>query len=159
MDKKYIYVLSQSHITGYKVGYTNDVSRRLKELQYMTTSPGPFKCEFLYEVSDPRFVEANIHKVLNEYRTYNRKEFFNIDLRTIVKVIKSFPGEVINLPLVKKDETTIGKKEIDLNNFDIRKELYRMFKKLCDGGLTTREAEAAMGLSRRSYYRYKKIYG
>ena len=151
MDKKYIYVLSQSHITGYKVGYTNDVSRRLKELQYMTTSPGPFKCEFLYEVSDPRFVEANIHKVLNEYRTYNRKEFFNIDLRTIVKVIKSFPGEVINLPLVKK--------EIDLNNFDIRKELYRMFKKLCDGGLTTREAEAAMGLSRRSYYRYKKIYG
>jgi hypothetical protein len=74
-------------------------------------------------------------------------------------VIKSFPGEVINLPLLKKDETTIGKKEIDLNNFDIRKELYRMFKKLCDGGLTTREAEAAIGLSRRSYYRYKKIYG
>ena len=159
MDKKYIYVLSQSHITGYKIGYTNDVSRRIKELQYMTTSPGPFKCEFLYEVSDPRLVEANIHKVLDEYRTYNRKEFFDIDLRTIVKVIKSFPVEVINLPLVKKDESTIGKKEIDLFTYDIRKELYEMFKKLCDGGLTTREAEAAMGWSRRSYYRYKKIYG
>ena len=159
MDKKYIYVLSQSHITGYKIGYTNDVSRRIKELQNMTTSPGPFKCEFLYEVSDPRLVEENIHKVLDEYRTYNRKEFFDIDLRTIVKVIKSFPGEVINLPLVKKDESTIGKKEIDLFTYDIRKELYEMFKKLCDGGLTTREAEAAMGWSRRSYYRYKKIYG
>jgi glutaminase len=47
----------------------------------------------------------------------------------------------------------------EMNNYDEKRVLYNMFKNLCDNGLTTREAEVAMGLSRRSYYRYKKIYG
>lgn len=159
MDKKYIYILSQSHITGYKVGYTNNLERRLKELQYMTTSPGPFKCEFLYLVSDPIVTESNIHKMLDKYRTYNRKEFFNTDLRTIISVIKLFPGEVINLPVSKKENISFEMMVNEMNNYDEKRVLYNMFKNLCENGLTTREAEVAMGLSRRSYYRYKKIYG
>ena len=125
----------------------------------MTTSPGPFKCEFLYLVSDPIVTESKVHKMLDKYRTYNRKEFFNVDLRTIINVIKLFPGEVINLPIPKKENISMEMMVNEMNNYDEKRVLYNMFKNLCDNGLTTREAEVAMGLSRRSYYRYKKIYG
>jgi hypothetical protein len=74
-------------------------------------------------------------------------------------VIKLFPGEVINLPVSKKENISFEMMVNEMNNYDEKRVLYNMFKNLCENGLTTREAEVAMGLSRRSYYRYKKIYG
>ncbi|WP_163340938.1 GIY-YIG nuclease family protein [Desulfopila sp. IMCC35008] len=74
---EYVYILSNESMPDIvKVGKTNDIKRRLKELQ-STGVPTPFKIEKLWRCKTSLNYEKYLHDKLNNYRISNSREFFH----------------------------------------------------------------------------------
>lgn len=64
---------------------------RAKQLSSTTAAAMPFIVAYHREVAAPFEVEALIHKLLNEYRVNEGREFFRMPLHEVVKVFDTFP--------------------------------------------------------------------
>ena len=91
MTKGYIYVLSNPSMPNlYKVGWCRkDPENRASEL-YKTGVPTPFKIEFKKLVNNASNLEQKIHKLLDEHRINDKREFFkSINKDELLQVVKT----------------------------------------------------------------------
>ena len=89
-----MYVLTNDSIPGQvKIGYTkNNAEDRARQL-YQTGVPTAFKVAYEYVCVDGYGLEQQVHKVLDEYRVANGREFFYIDVETAKNTILEVAGE------------------------------------------------------------------
>jgi hypothetical protein len=89
MDNHYVYVLTNPWFKDdvVKIGYTRcDVKSRVNSL-FNTSIPTKFNIEFVIVTTDGISVERKIHKHLNYCRINSGREFFQISLDELKKVI------------------------------------------------------------------------
>ena len=74
---KIIYILTnQSMPDTIKIGITDNLERRIRELDN-TSTPLPFECYYAVEVENASDIEKKIHDGLDDKRVRNNREFFN----------------------------------------------------------------------------------
>ena len=74
---KIVYVLTnQSMPDTIKIGITDNLERRMRELDN-TSTPLPFECYYAVEVQDAKVIEKKIHEGLDDKRVRQSREFFN----------------------------------------------------------------------------------
>ena len=74
---KIVYILTnQSMPDTIKIGITDNLERRMKELDN-TSTPLPFECYYAVEVQDAKVIEKKIHEGLDDKRIRQNREFFN----------------------------------------------------------------------------------
>jgi hypothetical protein len=96
-DPGFVYVMrSEAHaLDVYKVGLTRRTTeKRAGELSSATGVPVPFGVLTQWEIGNCKAVEDEVHERLKAYRVNERREFFRIDLRTIIAVIDSIVKKV-----------------------------------------------------------------
>ena len=72
-----VYILTnQSMPETIKIGITDNLERRIKELDN-TSTPLPFECYYAVEVKDASKIEKKIHEGLDDKRIRQNREFFN----------------------------------------------------------------------------------
>ena len=72
-----VYILTnQSMPETIKIGITDNLERRIKELDN-TSTPLPFECYYAVEVKDASKIEKKIHEGLDDKRVRQNREFFN----------------------------------------------------------------------------------
>ena len=74
---KIVYILTnQSMPDTIKIGITDNLERRMRELDN-TSTPLPFECYYAVEVQDAKVIEKKIHEGLDNSRIRQSREFFN----------------------------------------------------------------------------------
>ena len=74
---KIVYILTnQSMPDTIKIGITDNLDRRIRELDN-TSTPLPFECYYAVEVEDAKAIEKKIHEGLDDKRIRQSREFFN----------------------------------------------------------------------------------
>lgn len=74
---KFVYILTnQSMPDTIKIGITDNLERRMRELDN-TSTPLPFECYYAVEVQDAKVIEKKIHEGLDDKRVRQNREFFN----------------------------------------------------------------------------------
>ena len=74
---KIVYILTnQSMPETIKVGITDNLDRRVRELDN-TSTPLPFECYYAVEVENASAIEKKIHEGLDDKRVRQNREFFN----------------------------------------------------------------------------------
>ena len=85
----FIYVFTNSaHPELVKIGKTDDVERRVKELSRQTGVPGKFEVFYSRKVSNAARVEKDILEALAVLRIYPNKEFLKIEPERLVKILQ-----------------------------------------------------------------------
>ena len=75
---KIVYILTnQSMPDTIKVGITDNLDRRVRELDN-TSTPLPFECYYAVEVENASTIEKKIHEGLDDKRVRQNREFFNV---------------------------------------------------------------------------------
>lgn len=84
-----IYILTNEAMPGYiKIGKTNDLDRRVKELSRHSGVPLPFEVFYASEVNDMDFVEKKLHEAFGRTRIAENREFFTETPERVVAAIK-----------------------------------------------------------------------
>ncbi|MGL5963849.1 MAG: GIY-YIG nuclease family protein [Fusobacteriaceae bacterium] len=85
-NKGLVYALINPGMPGYvKIGKTKrDIEKRINELSSSSGVPHKYACAYSIEVSDCHIVEKKLHEDFSKYRVNNNREFFEIDLKTIM---------------------------------------------------------------------------
>src|SRR5574343_326823 len=84
-----IYILTNVAMPGYiKIGKTNDLDRRVKELSRHSGVPLPFEVFYAAEVADMDFVEKKLHEAFGRTRVAENREFFTETPERVVADIK-----------------------------------------------------------------------
>ena len=74
---KIVYILTnESMADTIKVGITDNLDRRIRELDN-TSTPLPFECYYAVEVENASVIEKKIHEGLDDKRVRQNREFFN----------------------------------------------------------------------------------
>lgn len=87
-----IYIINNKNRDGkevFKIGRTNDLDQRLKDLNGETSNLGKFKAVAFFPVSDTVKAETDVHKALQQFRIQNNKEFFKGNQFKIIKIVQS----------------------------------------------------------------------
>ena len=72
-----VYILTNESMSDIiKIGITDNLSRRLRELDN-TSTPLPFECFYAVEVDDARAIESLLHEAFDDKRIRQNREFFN----------------------------------------------------------------------------------
>lgn len=115
----------------YKIGWTRkDPEIRISEL-YTTGVPTPFKIEYKQLVNNAPSIENKIHKLLNEYRVSNEREFFKfskkdeiinfikieVDAETDIEIEDKCIPNYKNKSFINYITKQFEKSEIDIHNF------------------------------------------
>ena len=66
-----------------KIGKTDNIERRLKELTSSTGVPVAFECFYCGEVDDNDKVESNLHIAFGDHRINAKREFFRISAENV----------------------------------------------------------------------------
>ena len=97
-----IYILTNEAMPGLvKIGFTQDLTERLRSLSAASGVPLPFECHYAAEVPDHVRVESLLHQLFAEHRVNPRREFFqlNPEKAVVALSIGNFkdvtPGEVV----------------------------------------------------------------
>lgn len=105
---EYVYILTNPAMPEFvKVGITNNIERRKKDLYKKTCVPLPFEC-FAHIVVKPTSkvsaatLEKNLHKLLSKSITQN-KEFFRTSTSEVLEFFQSFVETNPALELVMGD--------------------------------------------------------
>ena len=95
--KYWVYVLSNISMPGLlKVGYTKlQPGIRAHQVSSVTGVATPFNVEYSFKCHEGEFLEAEVHKCLEPYRVSNNREFFNVGLDKVVKIIEEFGEKYI----------------------------------------------------------------
>lgn len=84
-----IYVLTNEAMHGLvKIGLTQNLEQRIRELSTPTGVPLPFECHYAAEVPDHVKVEGLLHQLFSEHRVNPRREFFRIPPEKAVIALK-----------------------------------------------------------------------
>lgn len=87
-DRLGVYFVNIRDTNRYKVGFTKNIGRRLKELK--TNSPFAIDLHFFLLTEQPRLVERELHSILSNNRTV--REWFEIDnIEELISAIKKLP--------------------------------------------------------------------
>lgn len=91
MAKGFIYILSNPSVKGkLKIGFSaRHPTSRAEEL-FTTGVISPFEVEAFLEVDNPGKVETEIHRRLADFRVVGDREFFDVDIKSAIAVLKSF---------------------------------------------------------------------
>lgn len=74
-----IYILTNEAIPGLvKIGFTQNLEQRMRELSTASGVPLPFECHYAAEVPDHVRIENLMHQLFSEHRINPRREFFRI---------------------------------------------------------------------------------
>lgn len=120
---EYVYLFTNPAMPDYvKVGITNDIERRKRELYDKTCVPLPFEC-FAHIVVKPNSrisaatLEKNLHNLLSKSITKN-KEFFRASTAEVLEFFQSFVETNPALKLVMGDGSSkADKKKNDPTTF------------------------------------------
>ena len=115
-----IYILINEAMPDYiKIGRTNDIDRRLKDLDW-TNMPLPFQCYYAARVKDVNFVERQIHTAFADNRARSNREFFKMNPERVVAIVKLVEIENVTpnrdmgeTPEVKEELMKIYKKRFN----------------------------------------------
>lgn len=130
-DKEgFVYILSNQSMLGLlKIGYSKNVSERVKQLSN-TSIPTPFKCEYYIYSEDCVRLEKAVHSSLLFCRVNSDREFFKITLLDAIKCIykeatqldKDYNNSIIGLRdllgcrerVIDTQKMIIAKNEVEL---------------------------------------------
>lgn len=85
----YVYILSNDAYPNiYKIGSTYGLPEERAEELTGTGHLMPFKVEDKIKIKSAEFYEKKIHSLLNKYRVKQNREFFQIELNEIKKILK-----------------------------------------------------------------------
>ena len=91
-----VYILiNQSMPETIKIGITDNLERRIKELDN-TSTPLPFECFYAVEVQDASKIEKKIHEGLDDKRIRQNREFFNVSpeqAKSILEIAEVMGGK------------------------------------------------------------------
>jgi len=91
----YVYVMTNSafpHLV--KIGRTvNSPHERAKELS-STGVPSHFTVAYYQKFEDCIETEKTLHAIFSEYRSNMRREFFDVDAKEAIDVIRELPGQI-----------------------------------------------------------------
>lgn len=89
LNMNIIYILTNVAMPGYiKIGKTNDLDRRVKELSRASGVPLPFEVFYASEVNDMDFVERKLHEAFGRTRVAENREFFTETPERVVAALK-----------------------------------------------------------------------
>ena len=89
----WVYVLTNPAMPGLvKIGLTRNPSARAAELTVATGVPAPFVIAWCRAVSDCATVESAVHRLLDDRRVSDKREFFRCDVKTARQVIEAAAG-------------------------------------------------------------------
>ena len=99
MNKKgTIYVISNPAIPNMvKIGKTDNLERRIKELSSPSGIPLAFECVVAKTVNDIDFAEKKLHEAFASKRINPRREFFDIDEEELIALFELLEGEYATL--------------------------------------------------------------
>jgi hypothetical protein len=91
-----VYILENEAMPGIiKVGMTNNLARRVAELNNCTAVPLPFRCRYAAMVEDPAFVERRLHAAFAPHRLSPRREFFKVPVECVIAAIELVALETV----------------------------------------------------------------
>ena len=112
---KIVYILTnQSMSDTIKIGITDDLESRMKQLDN-TSTPLPFECYYAVEVEDARAIEKKIHEGLDDKRIRQNREFFNAtaeQAKAILEIAEVMGGKNVT-PTEDIVETPQDKQALD----------------------------------------------
>ncbi len=74
-----IYILTNEAMPGLvKIGFTQDLTQRLRDLSTPSGVPLPFECHYAAEVPEHVKVEALLHQLFSDQRVNPKREFFRL---------------------------------------------------------------------------------
>ena len=86
-----IYLLTNQAMPNLvKIGKTDNLERRMKELYKNSSIPFPFECYYACEVEDADNAEKKIHDGFADNRVNPKREFFHIHPERIASILKIF---------------------------------------------------------------------
>jgi integrase len=147
LKKEYVYIISNpSYKDNYlKIGYTtNEPIHRISRLNQPSGIPTPFKIEFIIITENGYITEQEIHYHLNSYRVNKSREFFEIEINLLKKILE----EKMNINLNNNDNDyfmsynllNIKKKNIDIKyrmTFNLKEYIKEKRPNLSAGSLAT----------------------
>ena len=96
---KIVYILTnQSMPDTIKIGITDNLERRMRELDN-TSTPLPFECYYAVEVQDAKVIEKKIHEGLDDKRVRQNREFFNTSpeqAKAILEIAEVMGGKMLH---------------------------------------------------------------
>ena len=107
-----------------KIGATDDIGRRLREL-YNTSVPVPFVCALALEVEDPDEAERLLHDAFGDHRVSPGREFFEVNPQRVIAAMRLTKGRDVTPDAdVVEDEDSrraleTAKKRRERFNFDM----------------------------------------
>lgn len=94
-ESGYVYVMSNPSLDYLKVGYTeNAVEKRAEDLSKSTSIPTPFDVERAVQTLNPKSVEQQAHRKLDECRVSDGREFFDCTVREATSAIEASRREL-----------------------------------------------------------------
>ena len=112
---KIVYILTnQSMPDTIKIGITDNLERRMRELDN-TSTPLPFECYYAVEVQDAKVIEKKIHEGLDDKRVRQSREFFNTSpeqAKAILEIAEVMGGKNVT-PKEDIVETSQDKQALD----------------------------------------------
>ena len=112
---KIVYILTnQSMPDTIKIGITDNLERRMRELDN-TSTPLPFECYYAVEVQDAKVIEKKIHEGVDDSRIRQSREFFNTSpeqAKAILEIAEVMGGKNVT-PTEDVVETPQDKQALD----------------------------------------------
>lgn len=131
MSEGWVYVLSNRSIKKQvKIGYsTISPESRARDLD-TTGVPTPFKVEYEIKVKNCELLEKKVHEKLSSKRVRKGREFFRIDIQTVISVIQDLaddqkledkvhyksPEEIQKAKIVRVTESVGRKNVLEIKN-------------------------------------------
>lgn len=139
MSKEFVYILTNPCLDGWvKIGRTNNITNRLRELNHPANMPLSFRVYATYEVDDSTLVEQSIHKLIDnvdsELRAIEKltngkkrvREFFHISPEKayrIFSIVADLRGENGCLKIYEPDKAEKAEEHIGEEASQKRKNL------------------------------------
>ena len=80
-----VYILTNPAMPNLvKIGFTENIEERLRQLSSHAGVPIPFECFYACEVKNAEIVENGLHDGFKDFRINPRREFFKIDPERIL---------------------------------------------------------------------------
>jgi predicted GIY-YIG superfamily endonuclease len=105
----FVYVLTNpGHPEMVKIGYTDDMERRMRDLNSRTGQLYPFVCAYAFRTSNPRELEKKVHEHLKYARVRQEREFFRIH----VDRVKDAIDELTHAEIGWRDRDRLSEEEL-----------------------------------------------
>ena len=137
----YLYCFSNESLKNlYKIGMTTrNVEDRLKEANSSTWNPDKFKVELYVKVNKVEEREKHVHKLLEEYRSNSRREFFEVPLEKVKLIFDLLREEDIKSENISKEvaKSKVEPKGMITRSVEKKIDVYDEFIKECSNFLET----------------------